>query len=58
MGLEHLMLSAMLLVQNVVSVAFMTRDATDARARMPALMQGQAHIAALVAEVLRRTPAP
>jgi hypothetical protein len=52
------MLSVMLLVQIVVSLCFMARNATDARERMQALMQGQEHIAELVAEVLRRTPAP
>jgi hypothetical protein len=57
-SLEHIILSAMLLVQIVVSLAFITRNATDARERMQALRQGQEHIAALVAEVLRRTPAP
>jgi hypothetical protein len=60
MALEHLilggMLSAMLLIQILVSLYFFAKNATDAREHMEAIMHGQKHIAELVAEVLRRTP--
>jgi len=59
MSIDHLilggMLGAMLRIQILVSPSFMTKNATDARERMEALMHGQEHIAELVAEVLRRT---
>jgi hypothetical protein len=56
MTIEHIILSSMLLLEIVVSLYFITRNATDARERMEAIMHGQEHIAALVAEVLRRPP--
>jgi hypothetical protein len=56
MNLEHLILGGMLLIQILVSLYFITKNATDARERMAALMQGKEHIAELAAEVLRRPP--
>jgi hypothetical protein len=59
-SVEHIimsgMLSLMLLAQILISLYFITTNATDMRERMEAMMHGQEHIAELVAEVLRRTP--
>jgi hypothetical protein len=56
MSVEHIILSGMLLLQIVVSLYFIRKEATDIRERMQSMMHGQEHIAELVAEVLRRTP--
>jgi hypothetical protein len=60
MNLEHIilggMLSGMLLIQILVSLYFIRKNATDIRERMAALIHGKEHIAALAAEVLRRPP--
>jgi hypothetical protein len=52
MSLEQIILGGMLLLEIIVSLYFLTCNATDARERMEALMQSKAHIAALAAEVL------
>jgi hypothetical protein len=56
MNLEHIILGGMLLLQIVASLYFITKNATDARERMEAMMRGQEHIAELAAEVLRKPP--
>ena len=61
MNLEHLILGgmlSMLLIQILVSLYFIRKNATDIRERMEAMIHGQKHIAELAAEVLRRPPKP
>ena len=59
MSLEHLILGSLVVIEATIGwliLAYVARLAREAHEKLDAVMQGQEHIAALAAEVLRRTP--
>ena len=59
MNLAHLILGSLVVIEAVVGLCFLAwlvRETRHSHQSRAAILHGQQHIAALTAEVLRRTP--
>jgi hypothetical protein len=54
--MQDVLLGLLIVLQAVIGYVMIARTSRDSRESLQALTQGQEHIAALAAEVLRRTP--